>query len=144
LPFDQFPQSLIHGDLFLDNVIVSEMNDLWFIDFEGGCIDNSLFDLARAMIGCAIVEDRLDLELCNVLLMGYSMTRNLTDLENEYLYEYIIYAGVVSTLWRYTEFNLDRQGENKNHIYRELLIPVKKLILQGKKSALESLPKLNY
>lgn len=120
----EFPESIIHGDVFLDNLLVSEFGDIFFVDFEGGCLDKSIFDLSRAVIGCTIIRNRIDLNLARALITGYDLVRSLKDIEREYLYEYIVYAGVVSTLWRYNEFNIKRKIESKGQLYRKLMNPV--------------------
>lgn len=135
IEFESFYRSIIHGDIFLDNVMVSELDDLFFIDFEGGCIDNSIFDIARTIIGCCLKYGKIDAELCSAFLFGYTMIRTLEPNEVEMLYEYIIYAGTVSALWRFTEFNIARPEENRRDIYRELMQPTLALIHMGKKNA---------
>ena len=142
IKFESYYRSVIHGDIFLDNVMVSEMNDFYFIDFEGGCIDNSIFDIARAIIGCCLKYGVIDQEFCSALLFGYTMIRPLEPIEFETLYEYIIYAGTVSALWRFTEFNISRPEENRSDIYRELMQPTLALIQMGREKAYEQL--LNF
>ncbi|MES0489653.1 MAG: phosphotransferase [Leptospirales bacterium] len=139
IEFESFYRSIIHGDIFLDNVMVSEMNDFFFIDFEGGCIDNAIFDIARAIIGCCLKYGEIDPELCKAFLFGYTLIRPLEPNEAEMIYEYIIYAGTVSALWRFTEFDLARVEENRMGIYRELMKPTLALIKMGKKKACEDL-----
>lgn len=133
IPDGDFPESIVHGDVFLDNLLVTEFGDIYFIDFEGGCVDRCIFDLARSIIGCTIRNQVLDLHLTHYLLSGYEYSRPLEEIEKEYLFEYVIYAGAVSTLWRYLEFNHRRSGENKTGLYKELLNPTWDFLRKGKK-----------
>lgn len=135
IPFHELPLSLIHGDIFSDNVLVSRHDDIYLIDFEGGCLDNPLFDLGRAVIGCSIFRGRIDPKLAGSLVQGYSLFRSLEAVEREYLFEYIVYAGLISSLWRYLEFELLRPGEKRGAIYRELADPTLAFLLGGKKRA---------
>ena len=133
IPFDKLPHSLTHGDIFLDNLIETTDNKLYIIDFEEASFNNCLFDLSRAIIGCCTTKQKMvDIMLCKALLKGYSMQCSLTSTEKEYLYEYLIYAGLLSTFWRYEEFNIKRLHEGKNQIYKEWMLPTIQLIKMGK------------
>ncbi|MDH4261973.1 MAG: phosphotransferase [Spirochaetia bacterium] len=123
IPENGFHESIIHGDVFLDNLLLTDFDDIFFIDFEGGCIDKSIFDLARAVIGCAVYKNEINLDLAAALITGYDKTRKLDLIEREFLFEYIIYAGTVSTLWRFIEFNINRPNENKSSLFEELMQP---------------------
>lgn len=133
IPFDKLPKSLIHGDIFLDNLLETKESKLYVIDFEDAAFDNCLLDISRAIIGCCTKNEVLDMTLCQALLKGYLTQCSLTSIEQKYLYEYIIYAGLMSTFWRYKEFNIKRPHEGKNKIYKEWMIPTIKLINIGKK-----------
>lgn len=133
IPLSGFPQSIIHGDIFLDNLLQTSLGDIYFIDFEGGCVDKSIFDIARSVIGCAMINQKFDLKLTKAILSGYTAVRDFEPIEQEYLYEFIIYAGAISVMWRYTEFNIRRPFENKKNLYKKLLIPTLNLIETGKR-----------
>jgi len=139
IPKTGFPESIIHGDVFLDNLLINEFGDIFFIDFEGGCIDKSIFDLARAFIGCAIENKSLNLNYILAMVTGYNISRKLSPLEHDFLFEYIVYAGTISSLWRFIEFNIMRTNENKSHLYKELLEPTLRFVQTGKKSFLKAL-----
>ncbi len=139
IPFETLPSTLIHGDVFPDNVLQSEHDDIYLIDFEGGCIDNALFDLARSVIGCCVYRGRIDPHLSGSLVQGYQLFRPLSNDEKDFLFEYIVYTGLVSALWRYYEFYLLRPDEKKTEIYRELLDPTLAFFLNGKNKALSYL-----
>ena len=128
IPDGGFPQSIIHGDVFLDNLLLTDFEDIYFIDFEGGCIDKSIFDLARAVIGCTIEKGHINLNLTGALINGYNIARKLETKECSFLYDYILYAGTVSTIWRFIEFNIKRPNENKSQLYQELLQPTLNLL----------------
>jgi Ser/Thr protein kinase RdoA (MazF antagonist) len=139
IPENGFPESIIHGDVFLDNLIITDFGDIFFIDFEGGCIDKSLFDLSRAMIGCAIDHDEINMELGLAMLTGYNMVRKLEIIEHDHLFEYIIYAGTISSLWRFIEFNIKRPNENKSLLYRDLMNPTIKFVQLGKEKFISTI-----
>ncbi len=132
IPFDKLPKSLTHCDIFLDNLIETKNSKLYVIDFEDAAFDNCLLDISRAIIGCCTKQEMVDITLCKALLKGYSMQCSLSTIEQEHLYEYIIYAGLLSTFWRYEEFNIKRPHEGKNKIYKEWMLPTMQLIKMGK------------
>ncbi len=94
IPFEKLSKSLIHGDIFLDNLLETASHEIYVIDFEETAFENRLFDLSRAVIGSCRIHDRIDITLCRMLLKGYTEFHRLSALEEEYFYEYIIYAGL--------------------------------------------------
>jgi len=138
IPPGGFSESIIHGDIFTDNLLLTDLDDIFFIDFEGGCVDKSIFDLSRAVIGCAIDRDEIRPELTLALLKGYDESRKLSPLERAYLFENILYAGTVSTLWRFIEFQIKRPEENKPGLYRKLMNPTLRFAQLGKDRFMES------
>jgi len=132
LPTSGFPESIIHGDVFLDNLIITNSGEIFFVDFEGGCIDRSIFDLARTIIGCAVNNYHIETSLVSAIISGYIVSRQLSSIEYDFLYESIVYAGTISTLWRYIEFNVKRPGEFKTELYQELMKPTLNFIKTGR------------
>ncbi len=125
IPFDGFPKSIIHGDLFLDNLIEQD-GKIHLIDLEEVCINNSIYDIARGVIGCCIKNEEINSELLKGFVAGYEKNRELEKKERELLHLYIIYAGVYSAFWRYKEFNINREETGKQDLYKEILLPIMK------------------
>ncbi len=74
------PRSLIHSDLFPDNVLVDGTQVVALLDFEQACVGSMVYDLAVAInawcFSQAFVPDR-----ASALLSGYVATRPLGDAE---------------------------------------------------------------
>lgn len=138
IPYSKLPVVVIHGDPFLDNAIIQD-NKFYLVDFEGGCVDNALFDISRGILGSALKEGCIDLSLGRAFLDGYQELRPMVALERDYLYEYIIYAGLLSVLWRYNEFNIRRPSSSRAEIYQELLAPSVHFLEQNKEDVCSAL-----
>ena len=131
IPFDQLPKSLIHGDLFLDNLLQTREQKLCVLDFEELAWDNCLLDIARCVIGCCIQNDRINLSLVQSLLQGYQCERTLAREESAFLYHYIIYAGLLTAFWRYKEYQV-KQREGGSELVRKIIRPVQELLRNKK------------
>lgn len=123
IPFDRLPVSLIHGDVFLDNTIEKD-GKITLVDYEEIAYSNSLFDVARAVIGCCITKGEIEKTLTDALIKGYETNRSLEDIEKNHFKKMIIYTGLYSVFWRYREFNILRPDSGKKDLYRELLKPI--------------------
>jgi len=104
---EMLPRSMIHGDVFYDNVLFDGSTLKAIIDFEEACYDFSLLDLGMAVVGTC--TDGVDINLVKVraLLQGYHQVRTLTELEKEYLLLFIEYAAIATSSWRYWKYNVD-------------------------------------
>lgn len=128
IPMDLLPYGLSHCDVFLDNMIKGSNHEIYLLDFEEVAIERYLFDLGRAIIGCCLVENVIDIDQAKKLISGYSAHRELKQIEKEHLLDYIIYTGGISSFWWFYEFNVKRPDDSKKNFYVELMCPVKKLI----------------
>lgn len=100
------PKSLIHSDLFWDNVIVNEAEtEVTIMDFEEATYYYRTFDIGMAIIGCCSQENIVDLEKVRYFLKGYRRENAILDLEVNALKAMTIYAGAAMTFWRHQNFN---------------------------------------
>ena len=125
---DILPQAPLHGDAFLDNMLVTatvsvrqnEKGDeivskavpmVRFIDFEDACVGPCLFDLAACIIGCCYTDatNELDFDHFEALLSGYDQARPLTALESVHLLPFMRLALLCNCTWRFYNFNVEHR-----------------------------------
>ncbi len=84
-----FPEGLVHNDVFTDNTIFEGNRFKALIDFEFACVDRLLVDIGTAINGFCFRNNRLDFDLLKVFLEAYQEVRPLSDLEKEWLPNFI-------------------------------------------------------
>lgn len=100
------PKSLIHSDIFWDNVIISEDEDKASImDFEESIYYYRVFDIGMTIIGTCADGEIINLEKAQHFLNAYQSQSPLTTDEINSLKAFTIYAGASMTYWRYENFN---------------------------------------
>jgi homoserine kinase type II len=100
------PQSLIHSDLFWDNIIISEDgNAVAIMDFEEAANYYRVFDIGMTIIGICGEGEIVNLEKAKYLLKGYQSELELSADEINSLKAFTIYAGASMAFWRYQNFN---------------------------------------
>ncbi len=133
------PIGLIHTDVFLDNCIKSLDNRIYLIDFEEAVVGNYLFDIGRSILGCCMKNGLIDIKITNSLLEGYTKKRQLTKIDTDEIYDWLLFSILVSVMWRYTEFNINRPNENKNDLYKEFIPSLKLIKKLGKERFIRNL-----
>ena len=117
------PKSIIHSDLFWDNVIVSEKEDnVTIMDFEEATIYYRVFDMGMAIIGLCAEEDIINLTKASHLLKGYQQELQLTGKEIDSLKAFTIYAGAAMSFWRHQNFNHVKPDPKKFDHYQGLKV----------------------
>ena len=137
---------VIHGDPFLDNMLVvpgptpqSALSAAYWIDFEDTCEGPLLFDVACAVIGSCFVKKgategkeggreeqeshhpHLDLSRAQAFLRGYTRERQLTLPEVELFLPFLRIALLCNCTWRFINFHIDhREIESARDSYLEL------------------------
>ena len=100
------PKTLIHSDLFSNNVVISKDETAASImDFEEAVYYYRIFDIGMTIIGACRNENAIDFNKVETLLKGYSKEISLTDLEINALQIFTVYAGTAMTFWRHLNFN---------------------------------------
>lgn len=81
---DNLPQSVIHADLFKDNVLFEDNHISGIIDFYYACTGCMLYDLAITFNDwCRKDTTAIDTDLAGALLSGYESVRTLQPAERE-------------------------------------------------------------
>ena len=100
-----FRKSIIHGDIFDNNVLVNDEKSKGIImDFEEATYYYCLFDLGMTIIGTCSNKKQIEIPKTKALLEGYQEVIPLSLLEQKALPTFIYYAGVAMTFWRYQNF----------------------------------------
>lgn len=102
---DDLPRAFIHGDVFYDNVILSEAG-VAITDFEEACFYYSIFDLAMAVVGLCAPEGNLLLPKVKALVSGYEAIQSLKLAEKECMRAFVVYAATAATFWRYRQYHV--------------------------------------
>ena len=116
------PTGLLHGDLFLDNTLFDADKLMAILDFEEGCHDTLLIDIAMTIIGCCYTEDNaLDIDALHGFLEAYNALRPLTENEWKCLDSYVYYAALSIAVWRFRQFNIRHPNPQRAETYHEMI-----------------------
>ena len=126
------PKSIIHSDVFWDNVIVGENdNSATIIDFEESVNYYRLFDIGMTIIGICGEEKVINMEKTKHLLDGYQSEIQLLEEEINSLKAFTIYAGASMTFWRHQNFNYVKPNTKMSNHYMKLKVLVDDIVKQA-------------
>jgi homoserine kinase type II len=113
--------TLIHGDLYYDNVFFENDKITTLLDFEQAGLGSPMLDLGIAMTGSCLKDGVIDFDLVRAYQKGYEGVRQLIAIEKDLL-EINMKIGLVSiSLWRIKRFLEGDLSAEKKFSYRELL-----------------------
>lgn len=113
----ELPTGLIHGDIFLDNVLFNEGNLVAIIDFEEACNYYKVFDLGMCIVGTCVENGSVSLDKAKNLLVGYESIRELGDMERNVLPLFSEYGAVATSFWRFRHnFIINPQSRKDNYL----------------------------
>ena len=126
------PKSIIHSDVFWDNVIIGENdNSATIIDFEESVNYYRLFDVGMTIIGICGEEKFINMEKVKHLLEGYQSDVQLLEDEINSLKAFTIYAGASMTFWRHQNFNYVKPNSEMSNHYMKLKVLVDDMFKQA-------------
>jgi homoserine kinase type II len=131
LDLSALPHSVVHGDLFRDNVLFDGENLGGFIDFYYACDDSQAYDVAIAVNDWCVLEDgSFDAEKLTAFLGAYQAVRPFTKAENASWHALLRGAALRFWLSRLFDFYYPAAGElthakDPNHFKRILLNRIK-------------------
>jgi len=115
------PKSLIHSDVFHDNVIISNDNrSVTIMDFEESAYYYRVYDIGMTIIGVCKERNTINLNKVKNLLIGYNNQIKLLDNELDSLKAFTVYAGTSMTFWRHYNFNYTKPDPQLSNHYLEL------------------------
>ncbi len=115
------PKGLVHGDVFLDNLLFDDEAVAVILDFEEASHYALAFDIGMAIVGCCRKKGILERESARALLQGYQTERSLTEAEIAALPILACYAASITATWRYWKFNVQQAKQGKDSIYLEMV-----------------------
>jgi homoserine kinase type II len=102
------PMTLIHGDVFFDNLIVQGDQLMAIIDFEEACHYYRSFDLGMVIVGACRNRQGISFQKARRFLRGYQNDTTLPSIERECLKTFTVYAAVATSFWRFRQYHLLR------------------------------------
>lgn len=118
---ESLPKSLIHSDIFYNNIIVDKNSkQATIMDFEEACYYYRIFDIGMMIIGTCCANTTLDLDKVTSLLKGYQQEIKLLDIEKEALQAFTVYGATATAFWRHQNFNYTNVTESKKDHYKEM------------------------
>ena len=99
------PRGLVHGDLFLDNVLWVEERVSAVLDWEMSCVDAFAYDLA-VLVNAWSYGEQFEPALARALLAGYREATTLCPATADALYAYARYVALRYTASRIHAFHL--------------------------------------
>ena len=114
------PEGLVHGDMFLDNILFANGDVKAILDFEEICRDVFILDLGMAIVGCCFPEGKLDEDLASSLVRGYSSRRHLSEKERDGLFAYVHFGIIKTSSWRYWKYRVILDDDTGSGLYWEM------------------------
>ena len=102
------PMALIHGDGFLDNMIVQGDQLIAIIDFEQACHYYRGFDLGMVIVGVCRDRQGISFEKAGRFIRAYQKEIALQSIERETLKTFAVYAAVATSFWHFRHHHLRR------------------------------------
>jgi homoserine kinase type II len=123
------PRGLVHGDLFLDNVLWVGERVSALLDWEMSCVDAFAYDLA-VMVNAWCYTERFEPALAQALVTGYRRHAALDGATADALYAYTRYVALRYTASRIHAFHLaalpaDRLAWKDWTRYRDRLVALR-------------------
>jgi homoserine kinase type II len=122
--------SLVHADLFRDNVLFQHGELAALLDFESACAESRPFDLAVTLLSWCF-GDSLDRDLARALVSGYVAVRPLPAEEVRYVAADTAFAALRFTITRITDFELRPRGAGVFKDYRRFLARLERVTELG-------------
>jgi homoserine kinase type II len=102
------PRALIHGDVFLDNMIVQDDQLIAIIDFEQASYYYRGFDLGMVIVGVCQDPQGISFEKAGQFIRSYQKETTLQSIERETLKVFAVYAAVATSFWHFRHHHLRR------------------------------------
>ena len=120
---DSLPLAILHGDLFLENMLFQPDGKLdAIIDWECICIGERLMDVTMALVGCCYDStDTLSIPRATAFLSTYGNIVSLTSREREYFGTFLCYSLLSIACYRWHRFNVRFPADRRSDSYLPML-----------------------
>jgi homoserine kinase type II len=117
----KLPKGIIHGDLFVDNLILKGDKVIAMLDFEAACRGKFIFDLATAVNALCFAGEQYHLKRFEALIAGYEGMRALSLAEWDAFPNELRFSAFRFTVTRLRDFYLQPVDEQArvNKDFRE-------------------------
>lgn len=115
------PRGFVHGDLFGDNLLLTDSDKLVILDWETATIEPFVLDIGICAVAFCRTNGRFDKEGFVKLLTGYEERRPLGREEQLLLLVAVRYANAMLAYHRYVRHNIRYPDPAKADLYQELL-----------------------
>ncbi len=110
-------QKIVHGDLYLGNVLFKNNKIIAVLDWENVGIGSALLDFARSALALSIPKTKFHPDLFRAFLAGYRAVRSFT-YTNKQLADALTYTYLTRATWMLLQFGLYHPNKQKLHKYR--------------------------
>ncbi|TMA52144.1 MAG: homoserine kinase [Deltaproteobacteria bacterium] len=107
----KLPKGIIHGDLFVDNLILKGDKVIAMLDFEAACRGKFIFDLATAVNALCFADEQYHLKRFEALIAGYEGMRALSLAEWDAFPNELRFSAFRFTVTRLRDFYLQPVDE---------------------------------
>lgn len=128
-------RGLIHGDVFMDNVVFDE-DQPTLLDFEEAATGPFGLDIGMAVVGTCVRDGALDGDAVAALVAGYDRVRPRTAAERSTLAACAELAALACGLWRCWSYNIARPTPAKANAHRQMMVLAEQARRMGQALAL--------
>jgi len=114
------PRGLVHGDFFDDNLLIRPDGTLGVIDWEFGCVDAFVLDIAMAVVGVCRTGANLDPARLREFLSAYEDVRSLTAEERAMLRPAVMFCAARVAFYRDYIDRVLAPGQDLHKDWREI------------------------
>ncbi|MHA1947166.1 MAG: homoserine kinase [Candidatus Hodarchaeales archaeon] len=120
LPND-LPRGLVHGDIFIDNLVEGTQGQITIIDFAEVSHSPFIFDIGMALTGVCSEKNVISLRKAKALIKGYQQEREFNQMEKSSIKLFTIYAATAISVWRFQQFNVIFPTPKKFNRYQQMV-----------------------
>ena len=117
----QLPVGLVHGDIFSDNILFEDENFKAILDFEDVSRIFKICDLGMAVVGICTEEANIVIGKVRAFVEGYQEIRLLEEEEKDSLKLCIEWAAILTSIWRFWNYNIDKPDADKSEKYMQMV-----------------------
>ena len=112
------PKSIIHADIFTNNLVIDSDGEIIIFDFEEACYFSRVFDLGMAVVGVCCPDGQFKKRQAQLMLKGYQQKSQLSATEKKLLVPMAIYAATATAYWRFMQFNVFQADRGLQNHYQ--------------------------